>query len=72
MKKSRSVGNAAGSGKPVPGIALSPQPAGQLSGESGPSPERIADGTPNIPPLFDGIRAEDEERHQLRDYGINE
>lgn len=72
MKKSRWVDKAIGSGKPIHGIALSPQPENKLPVESDLSPERIVDGASTTTTVLSQILAQREELHQVRDWGINE
>jgi hypothetical protein len=72
MKKSRSVDKAIGSGKPIHGIARSPQPENKLPVESDLSPERILDGASATTAVLSQILAQREALHQPRDLGLNE
>jgi hypothetical protein len=72
MKRTRSVARAIGPAKPIQGLVLSEEVETQLQVESNLSPERIMDGASNTTALLNQILAQQEELHQLRDWGINE
>ena len=72
MKKSRSVAKATESAELVQGITLSDEEENQAGVESNLSPERLMDGASTTTALLSQMLAQQGERHQLRDWGINE
>jgi hypothetical protein len=72
MKKSRSVAKAIVPAKPTPGVNLLDEKEHKLSVESDLSPERMMEGASTTTALLSQILAQQQEFHQLRDWGINE
>ena len=72
MKKSRSVAKAIVPAKQTPGVNLSDEKEHKLSVESDLSPERMMEGASTTTALLSQILAQQQEFHQLRDWGINE
>jgi hypothetical protein len=72
MNRTRSVDNATDPGKPIRGIATPSRHVDKLSVESDLSPERIVDGASATTAVLAEILAQQDELHQIRDWGINE
>jgi hypothetical protein len=72
MKKSRSAAKAIEPAKPIPGVTLSDNRENELPVESNLSPERMMEGASTTTALLSQILAQQQEFHQLRDWGINE
>jgi hypothetical protein len=72
MKKSRSGAKAIEFAKPTPGVTLPGEEENKLPVESDLSPERMMAGASTTTVLLSQILAQQQELHQLRDWGINE
>lgn len=72
MKTNRSVDKATAPAKPIQGIPLSDEKENKFPVESNLSPERIMEGNSTATALLSQIVTQQEQLHQLRDWGINE
>jgi hypothetical protein len=72
MKKTSSVERARAPTKRSEGVAVSGEEESRVAVESNLSPERIMEGASASTWMLNQILAQQEELHQLRDWGINE
>ncbi len=72
MKRTRSVGKANEPPKGMQGLVVSDEDTTQLPVESNLSPGRVADGASTTTILLSQILAQQDQLHEIRDWGINE